>query len=347
MVQMQDGAWRAAPHGVTSYSWQAQQAQRQARQQAQQQAPPGRSRAAGALVNWVGAMLSLALLVGVCVWSYRLMVRDVSGVPVVQALAGPMRVAPDDPGGRRAAHQGLAVNAVAAEGQAAPAADAITLAPAPVALEPEDRVAAQRTAAAEDRPEDQASAPDAGGATRPPEQRPASLEWAGDPGRLPDTVLARSPVPPRRPGTLRASSTSTAPGAGSGERLVNASYDAGRSSGRSGRDEQAEALLEQLATRMAPSRHADIDPQSLQPGTRLVQLGAYDDEAEARAAWSALADRFPAQFDGRGRVIEEATAGGRSFFRLRAHGFSDEPEARRFCAVFAHEGVDCIPVLVR
>ena len=61
------------------------------------------------ILNWIGAALSLALLIGVCAWGYRLMVRDVSGVPVVQALAGPMRISPDDPGGRRAAHQGLAV----------------------------------------------------------------------------------------------------------------------------------------------------------------------------------------------------------------------------------------------
>ncbi|MCC5989274.1 MAG: SPOR domain-containing protein [Pararhodobacter sp.] len=300
-----------------------------------------RSGAAGAVVNWIGAALSLALLVGVSVWSYRLMVRDVSGVPVVQALAGPMRVAPDDPGGRRAAHQGLAVNAVAAEGLAAPASDTITLAPAPVVLEHEDRVALQRPAQAEAAPPERRPSQGADGAGQASGESQSSPERAGDPGRLPETVLARSPVPPRRPGGLRA--TPAVASSGSGQRVTNVTYDAGRN----GRDDQAEALLEQLATRLAPSSHADIDPQSLQPGTRLVQLGAYDDEAEARAAWVALADRFPAQFDGRGRVIEEATAGGRSFFRLRAHGFTDEPEARRFCAAFAHEGVDCIPVLVR
>ena len=335
MAQMHDRTFGAAPPGAVRYGRHGSQAGPPAQSQISM-----RAGAAGVFVNWVGAALSLALLVGVSVWSYRLMVRDVSGVPVVQALAGPMRVAPDEPGGRRAAHQGLAVNAVAAEGQAAPASDTITLAPAPVALEQEDRVASQRAAQAGAAPAERRPSQGADGTERSSAQGQPSTDYAGGPGRIPDTVLARSPVPPRRPGGLRATPAVASSG---GQRAMQASYDAGSNT----RDDQAEALLEQLATRLAPSRHDDIDPQSLEPGTRLVQLGAYDDEAGARAAWVALADRFPAQFDGRGRVVEEATAGGQSFYRLRAHGFADEPEARRFCAVFAHEGVDCIPVLVR
>lgn len=320
MIQRHDGAWRAATPGVASRTSWSQQ--RQSR-------PPARGAAAGAIVNWAGSALSLALLVGVGVWSYQLMIRDVSGVPVVQALSGPMRVAPDDPGGRRAAHQGLAVNAVAAEGQVEPVADTITLAPSPVALKPEDRVAARPTGQTGREPGVQetpragdASVHRSGGAA----SRAAGQE--GDTGRLSEMALARSPVPPPRPGTLRPVAVSYEPRVG-------------------GRDDQAEALLEQLATRMAPERDIDIAPETLAQGTRLVQLGAYEEEAEARAVWATLADRFSAQFEGRGRVIEEAMAGGRRFFRLRVHGFADEPEARRFCAAFANEGVDCIPVLVR
>ncbi len=346
MVVRHDGAWRAAPAAATQHAVWGNQAQaagypghRADRPSGHHSAPdPGRPAAraglgTGAMVNWAGAILSLALLAGVGIWSYRLMVRDVSGVPVVQALAGPMRVAPDDPGGRRAAHQGLAVNTVAAEGQAAPAADEIALAPPPVELAPEDRVASQR-----------ASAAGGGASAAPPVDQPAAdavRERAGDPaadapvdpGSLPATVLARSPVPPPRPAGLRAT-----------QAAVPVSFD-GRAA--SAPDPQAEALLDQLATRMAPTRDIDIDPQTLALGTRLVQLGAYDDEAEARAVWNALSDRFPALFEGHGRVIEEAMAGGSRFYRLRVHGFANEPEARRFCAAFAHEGVDCLPVLVR
>ena len=76
-------------------------------QQAPDPAQPA-PRRVGRLVNLAGAALSVTLMLGVGVWSYRLMVRDVTGVPVIRALGGPIRVSPDDPGGRQAALQGRA-----------------------------------------------------------------------------------------------------------------------------------------------------------------------------------------------------------------------------------------------
>jgi hypothetical protein len=46
-------------------------------------------------------------------------------------------------------------------------------------------------------------------------------------------------------------------------------------------------------------------------------------------------------------VIQSAESGGRTFYRLRAEGFADEDDARRFCAAITAEGPDCIPVAVR
>ena len=112
-------------------------------------------------------------------------------------------------------------------------------------------------------------------------------------------------------------------------------------------DRAAEAPLAEIATRLGSPRATDIDPASLTPGTRLVQLGAFETDGEARRAWDELSARFPAYLDGRSRVIEPATAGGRVFYRLRAHGFRDEPEARRFCSVFVTEDLECTPVLLR
>lgn len=301
------------------------------------QVPPAPARL-GALVNILGAVLSVALIAGVSVWGYRLMVRDVSGVPVVRAMDGPMRLSPADPGGRQAAFQGLAVNSVAAEGVAGPAPDRVVLAPAPVTLTEADMAARRPPAAV---PAQAPVAPDAipapiqvaavlpvpGAAdVAPAAAQPLAVLPADAPG------LARSPIPRPRPGGLTArtqSPATTAP------------------AGATGRDSVAEAVLDDLVARMAAPRVTEIDPATLAPGTRLVQLGAYDTAAEARAAWDALANRFGGFFDGQARVVEAATSGGRDFFRLRAHGFRDEPEARRFCSVLLAENVDCIPVLVR
>lgn len=290
----------------------------------------------GLMVNVIGAVLSVALLAGVGVWSYRLMVRDVSGVPVIRALEGPIRVSPTDPGGRQAAYQGLAVNAVAAEGAARATADEIVLAPGPVELADGDRPATSLPTPAPVQPVHNAVASTSEPALPIPASltleplEPLDLVPASTPG------IARSPVPPRRPASASAAAVQVA--------AAPASAATGSDAGR---DVEAEALLNELATRLAPTRHVDIDPNTLTPGTRLVQLGAYDDEPAAREAWDVLATRFSAHLDGRGRIIEPASSGGRTFYRLRAHGFDDEPEARRFCSVLLAENADCIPVLIR
>ena len=41
---------------------------------------PVRGSEMAALMNWLGALISLALIAGLAFWGYQLMVRDVSGV---------------------------------------------------------------------------------------------------------------------------------------------------------------------------------------------------------------------------------------------------------------------------
>ncbi|MEM9524885.1 MAG: SPOR domain-containing protein, partial [Pseudomonadota bacterium] len=89
---------------------------------------------AAVLANWAGALMSVGLVVGLSVWGYQMTSRDVAGVPVIRALEGPMRVQPENPGGKQVAHQGLTVNRVQAEGTAEPPANRIILAPRPIDL---------------------------------------------------------------------------------------------------------------------------------------------------------------------------------------------------------------------
>ena len=53
-----------------------------------------------------GAVLAGAGRRALAIWGYKLAVRDVLGVPVMQAMDGPMRIAPDDPGGEIADQPG-------------------------------------------------------------------------------------------------------------------------------------------------------------------------------------------------------------------------------------------------
>jgi hypothetical protein len=86
----------------------------------------------------VGALMTVGVIVGVGIWGYKIAVRDVSGIPVVRALEGPLRSAPVNPGGTVVDHQGLAVNAIPAVGTVAPVAEELALAPRAVDLAEED-----------------------------------------------------------------------------------------------------------------------------------------------------------------------------------------------------------------
>jgi len=101
------------------------------------------------------------------------------------------------------------------------------------------------------------------------------------------------------------------------------------------------------ATPPAAAAITEIDAASLAEGTRLVQLGAFDSPEIARAEWDRLAERFPDYFGERARVIQQASAGGSAFYRLRAHGFDDLAASRRFCAALMAQSAPCIPVTVR
>ena len=91
----------------------------------------------------------------------------------------------------------------------------------------------------------------------------------------------------------------------------------------------------------------EVDPASLPDGTRLVQLGAFDSAEIARGEWDRIAIRFEALMADKRRVIQAASSGGRTFYRLRVEGFADVTDARRFCAALVAEGTNCIPAQVR
>jgi hypothetical protein len=77
----------------------------------------------------------------------------------------------------------------------------------------------------------------------------------------------------------------------------------------------------------------------------LVQLGAYGSEDVAKAEWANAIANFGDYMVGKERVVQQAETGGRTFWRLRALGFADLSDARRFCAVLVSDGANCIPVV--
>jgi hypothetical protein len=347
------------------------------------QMPMDQSEASPSLLTgatrFLGALASLALVVGIGVWSYKLIVRDVSGVPVVRAFEGPMRIQPDNPGGIQADHQGLAVNAVAAAGTAAPTADRLMLAPRPVELAAEDvpasQVSPQLVSLELDPVED-----DKATAAKPAEisevtaakpadtaavdalveqltagvkplmgeemsidgqTKTAALEGkqqSQKPQALPDDGSAQMVEPAVHLAVL------TGPGLTKSLRPQLRPVKAFETSGTGSSNPGLASAINAAVTTLAS---LDVDPDSLPAGTRLAQLGAYDSVDTARAEWDKLNLRFETYLEGKQRVIQKASSGGRTFYRLRVMGFDDLSAARRFCSALVSESADCIPVTTR
>jgi len=317
----------------------------------------------GAAINILGAVASLALVAGIGVWGYKLIVRDVSGVPVVRALQGPMRVQPADPGGRQADHQGLAVNAVAAQGTAAPPADRVMLAPRPVDLadedtpmhqaaplgagvgDPESLTAEQKSTALDAYQAGSVEAlaaqltagvtPLTGGTQSdingtPPEMLDQDEDSAGLTTGAGTEGDPKAVVVLQGPGLKRSLRPQARPA-----RAVISSVNTGS------------VLAEAINSAVQTTASLDVEADSLPVGTRLAQLGAYDTPEIARGEWDKLNARFEEVMDNKKRVIQMASSGGRTFYRLRAVGFDDMSDARRFCSALMAENADCIPVTTR
>jgi hypothetical protein len=288
------------------------------------------------ITHLAGAVCSVALVLGLGFWGYKLAVRDVNGVPVVRAMSGPMRIAPENPGGEVADHQGLAVNTIAALGTAAPPPERLVLAPRPLELTPEDSAglsAVDAAALAESAPAPFASAALAAA----PVAVPVAAAPAENLGPDPDAVaqaLAEALAEPTSEAvdavTEQAASAPVRP------RARPASANA------SGPADLSAALTD--TTTVAATSMAEIDPAAIPIGTRLVQLGAFDTPEQARSEWVKLSNQFGSVMAGRALVVQAAESGGRTFYRLRAHGFADETAARGFCTALLEQNASCIPV---
>ncbi|WP_116084144.1 SPOR domain-containing protein [Tropicimonas sp. IMCC34011] len=325
-------------------------------------------------VHVTGAIASLALVAGLGLWGYKQVMRDVTGVPVVRAIEGPMRSAPEDPGGLIASHEGLSVNRVQAEGNTAQSSDRVTLAPQPVDLASEDLPGGSLAASgAEGAGSSQIvnASLNIGGAPKPEPIQLASLgaegaeklaeplmrgltldDMGGQPAKTDEERLAGESMDlpaegEEEAGFMAATDTDMAVLAAlAGEGVSVSPRPAKRPSVRIASNSPT-AIADAVASARDTSAPAIADPATVAPGTRLVQLGAFPSEEEARAAWADATGRFGALFSDKQQLIRQAEAGGRPFWRLRAVGFENLADARRFCAALVAEQAECIPVVAR
>lgn len=285
------------------------------------------------VAQWGGAVISIGLLVGMGVWVYQVVTRDVSGVPIVKA-EGPLRVQPENPGGRPADNQGLSVNSVVSDGTASDAADRLVLAPEPQGLTEEDLAqgdlpeltvpAAHTLVDLTDSSSDEQLTE---AAIDLAEQLIAEEQENGEVAEGDDAILLA---------VLEATSAPDAPSGPESSPFPKL------------RPVPETAAVAQTQTESVTSTSVrEVSPDAVPDGSRLVQLGAFSSAEIARSEWDRMSKLFSGYLQDKTRVIQRAESGGKIFYRLRAMGFEDIDDARRFCAAFKARNVDCVPVLVR
>jgi hypothetical protein len=274
-----------------------------------------------AYANIVGAVISLAVFVGIVTWGAKTVLRDSSGVPVVRALEGPARVAPEDPGGLLVAHQGLTVNEVAGSQITVAADDPLQLAPRPINLQAED----QPIQPVVDR--ENATATARAAVVLPEPEMDAAEALVID--ETAESLAA-----------MLAAGTDTAPVKEPASAVIPASAGGGPIQSLRPRLRPF-AVFTRQTSRVAPR---NILAAQIVRGAPMAQLGAFGSAAIAEQAWADLSERHGDYLVGKPHVILQAAVGGGTIYRLRVHGFENQEEARRLCTALNRQNAECYSV---
>ena len=281
---------------------------------------------------WVGAALSLSLLTGAIGWSYQLIVRDINQIPIVRAQLGPLRVAPDDPGGLTAANQGLSVTQLAVNERPL-LSDEIFLAPAAEVLSEENvalQISEENSSITNEEKFDtlEVSTEKSLDLKIVPEQTATGLATNNE------AVLSTAAFSPKKLEIENAVSLAL-----SLTNEVSSSFNSLRPKIRP-------VVSNQVQTDNIARSVANELVVTLPIGSAVVQLGAFESKSLAQIEWQRLEALLGSVLTSKNMMVQKAESGGRVFYRLRAFGFDDLSDARQFCSA-VNDKVACIPVVTR
>ena len=279
-------------------------------------------------LNWIGAIASVTLVVGLVYWVFQLGTRNPNEIPIIRAMEGPARTQPDNPGGTQANHQGLAVNTVQSEGTAEKPAETVVLAPQQQPLTTED-VAQSALASIQ------------------PVLRPTPVKTTPEPvtqAAVEDAIITAveaAPAPTIQDPSLITETIVTTP-----QSIVISSSKYAPLKSLIPRKRPGD-LTKRIQATTAVATQPETSVVNVPVGTRLVQLGAYDSEEIATKEWKKLIGKHGDLLIGKKRLVQSATSGGRTFYRLRAMGFETAEDSRNLCSALLARGTPCIPVSAR
>lgn len=104
---------------------------------------------------------------------------------------------------------------------------------------------------------------------------------------------------------------------------------------------QAAAPAKKIPPNEVEEPATDRPAVSAVPSGPTIQLGAYASTVKAETAWKLLSGRFP-EVATLNKAVVTATVGGKSVYRLRASGSSEQTKAA--CAALKAAGESCLPV---
>ncbi len=281
---------------------------------------------------WTGAALSLSLLAGAIGWSYQLIIRDINEIPIVRAQLGPLRVAPDNPGGLTAANQGLSVTQLAVN-EKPMLSNEIYLAPAAEILNGENlasKVGEEDKLISND--ETYEIKEIIGENSIDFKVLPNEIEV--DTLSKEEAVLSKAAFSQKKVEIENAVSLALSITSDPAASLTSLRPKIRPMSFRQNSNATEDHVV------------ANDPIFKLPTGSAVVQLGAFDNKDLANSEWQRVEKLLGSILISKKMVVQKAESGGNIFYRLRASGFNDISDARQFCTAISDK-VACIPVVTR
>ena len=281
---------------------------------------------------WTGTALSLCLLAGAIGWSYQLIVRDINQIPIVRAQLGPLRVAPDNPGGLTAANQGLSVTQLAVSEKPL-LSNEIHLAPAAEILNA-DNLALQITEDVKSNKDNQTFEIKEVNAENTLNLTVVSNKIEADSRSKEEEVLSQVAFSQKKMEIENAVSLA----------LSIANNPVASPTSLRPKIRPMVFLANNKTTVDGVASNEIISEPPM--GSALVQLGAFESMKLASSEWQRFEKLLGSMLISKNMVVQKAERGGKIFYRLRAAGFDDISDARQFCTAISDK-VACIPVVTR
>lgn len=267
-------------------------------------------------------LVVLAMFAGLVWLAYNQGVARGRGqTPVLSAANGPVKVAPNQPGGGNAPYQGLKIyEQPAPPDDASPASNNAPA--ADTAAPPVPAPSGARSTPIVTAPNDGLKLPPQSAGAPPPDKAPAKAE---EPKPVPKPVATRPVTPKPAPVKL----------------AVNKVADAPKS---------MDALIQQAENQSLPATGAPRPlskptPPATQPkagGSAVLQIGAFKSQAEADTAFKAYKAKHPTAARYAEDVVKVDLGAKGTWYRLRLGGFADRDAASATCAKLKTEGGSCM-----